>query len=410
MNRIAGILNFDHTPVDSSEINRMTHALKRRNHDAQSVWVSEEVGLSCTHIVGLAAEPTDRLLSLSPNEGCLITFDGRIDNRRELIAALNSQLANQPLPISDEEIVLAAYKTWGPKCPSHLIGDFAFAIWDKRKHWLVCARDHFGVKPFYYALTKEAFVFASTPTAILASEKVPPTIHEERIADFLINPLEGIDKTSSFYKDVFRLPPAHLLMVQADWMKIERYWELCPELHPEWKTDDELIEAFQELFSESVRCRLYNARVSASMLSGGMDSSSIVGVGRSILAKQGNDPLQTFAVISNHLSTNRETNSISSVLKQGNLQSHLISETELSRWMDKLVKAIEAEIEPFDCLMNLNRSVYLYAEERGLQAVLDGIDGDVLLSGSGRLTQLWREGLYRTIFEETLRADGLTAE
>jgi asparagine synthase (glutamine-hydrolysing) len=78
--------------------------------------------------------------------------------------------------------------------------------------------------------------------------------------------------------------------------------------------------------------------------------------------------------------------------------------------MDGLVQAIEAETEPFDCLMNLNRAVYLQAREKGIHALLDGVDGDVLLSGSGHLTQLWRQGAYRTIVRETLKADGLTAE
>jgi len=253
-------------------------------------------------------------------------------------------------------------------------------------------------------------VFASTPVGILASGKVPAIIHEERIADFLVNPLEGVDKTSSFYKSIFRLPPAHMLIIQSGGNRMECYWELRPKLPSELKTDDEYVEAFQDVFSESIRCRLYDAPASASMLSGGLDSSAIVGMGARILAEQGKEPIHVVAVRSNDQTINRETRYISSVLALAHIQPHLISEIELSQWMDALVDAIEKEGEPFDCLMNLNRAVYLHAREQGVTAVLDGVDGDVLLSGSGQLMQLWHEGAYRAVLEETIQAEGLTAE
>jgi asparagine synthase (glutamine-hydrolysing) len=120
--------------------------------------------------------------------------------------------------------------------------------------------------------------------------------------------------------------------------------------------------------------------------------------------------LHAFAVISDDAGINRETSHISSVLGQGNLQPHIISQTELLCRMDELVRAIEAEGEPFDCLMNLNRAVYLHAQDQNMTALLDGVDGDILLSGSGHLTQLCRQAAFRTLLEETWQADGLTAE
>ena len=413
MNRIAGILNFDNSPVDSDEINRVVNAMKFRSSDEQSIWINGEVGLGCTHIGVIPREHNYNLLSYPSDQQLLVAFDGRIDNRPDLLAILRPQRLAGSERISDEEIVLAAYEKWGRECPKHLIGDFALAVWDKEKHRLICVRDHFGVKPFYYYLSKASFVFASTPYALLASRKVPPVIHEERIADLLMEfggrGLEAVDRTSSFYKDVFRLPPAHMLIVQTGGMTLERYWELRPTVQSELRTEDEYLDSFQELFTEAVRCRLQDTSAPASMLSGGMDSSAIVGMGRRVLAEQGK-ALHAFAVLSNSAGINRETPYIFSVLDQGNVQSHLISETELSQWMDELVKAIEVEAEPFDGLMNLNRAVYLHAQKHGISALLDGIDGDILLSGSDHLTQLWRQGAYQTIIGETLRADGLTSE
>jgi len=414
MKRITGIFNLDRTPVDPGVMDQMLNTLKLGANDAGSVWVNEGVGLGCTDSGNMTRKPAALLYSSYPDLQCVITFDGRIDNRGELIDALKPQLTNEPLAISEEKIILAAYEKWGLECPRHLIGDFAFAIWDKRENWLICARDHFGVKPFYYHVSNESFVFGSTPNALFASRKVPIFIHEERIADLLLEfggeGLEGIDKTSSFYRNILRLPPAHQLIVQPGGIRMERYWELCPRRSPELKTDEECIEAFQGLFSESVRCRFYDAPASASMLSGGLDSSAIVGMGAKIQAGQGKDPIHVFAVRSNDQNINRDTHYISSVLTQAHVQPHPILEIELSQWMDSLLNAIEKEGEPFDCLMNLNRAVYRHAQDQGVTAVLDGVDGDVLLSGSGQLMQLWHERAYRMIIEETLRAGGLTAE
>jgi len=410
MNRIAGIFSLDNSPVDSDEINRMINAMKFHSHDKQSIWINGEVGLGFTHTGDIAREHNDRLLSHPPNEQWVITFDGRIDNRQELMAILRPQWLVGSARISDAEIVLAAYEKWKLECPKHLIGDFAFAIWDKEKHWLICIRDHFGVKPFYYYLSKASFMFASTPHALLASRKVPPLIHEERIADFLVNPLEGIDKTSSFYTDVFRLPPAHMLIVQAGGMTLERYWELCPTVRSELRTEAEYIESFQELFKEAISCRLQDASAPASMLSGGMDSSAIVGMGRKVLAEEGISPLHAIAAISNFAGKNRETTNIIAVIDQSDLQFHLVSETELIQRMDELVAVLETEAEPFDCLMNLSRAVYLHAQDQGLSALLDGVDGDILLSDSGYLMPLWRQGAYGAIIAETLKAEGPIAE
>ena len=185
MNCIAGIYNFDNTPVDSDELDRMLGVMKFQEQDGQSTWVEGGVGLGCTYIGDMLGEHDDRMLSQHPSEPWVITFDGRIDNRQDLFAVLKSQLADISKPISDEGLVLAAYEKWGQDCPKYLIGDFAFAIWDQVNHTLICVRDHFGVKPLYYFLSSQSFVFASTPRALLASEKVPLEFNEDRIADFL---------------------------------------------------------------------------------------------------------------------------------------------------------------------------------------------------------------------------------
>ena len=157
----------------------------------------------------------------------------------------------------DAGLALAAYLEWGEGCVEHFLGDFAFAVWDPRHRRLFCARDHMGMRQLiYHHSPGRFFAFATEPRAILVLPQVPYRINEARIADYLVEELEGIDKTSTFFEEVYRLPPAHTLTVTPEGMRQRRYWAL--EAGPELRlaSDDEYAEAFLEVFTEAVRCRL----------------------------------------------------------------------------------------------------------------------------------------------------------
>ena len=122
-----------------------------------------------------------------PETGCVITADVRLDNREELIAALDVHRD----PVGDAEIILGTYLKWGGDCPNHLLGDFAFAIWDPRHKRVFCARDHSGMRQLYYHHKRGSrFLFATEARAILVLPQVPYHLNEGRIADFLIQELE----------------------------------------------------------------------------------------------------------------------------------------------------------------------------------------------------------------------------
>jgi asparagine synthase (glutamine-hydrolysing) len=408
MNRIAGIFNFDHKPVEHADVVRMLNALKSQRRSKEHIWTEGFIGLGHTHAWDPGERTNGSFDAYPLPAGLQITFDGRIDNREDLLAILRPEWLMTASRITNETIVCAAYEKWGTQCPRRLIGDFALAIWDPERQLLMCTRDHFGVKPLYYSLTPRAFLFASTPDALLASGKVPAALREERIADFLVNPLEGIDKSSTFYRYLYRLPPAHTLIVQGNGMTIESYWRVQPTAYAIPMNETRYVEEFLDLFSEAVQCRLQDGVRVASMLSGGIDSSAIVTMGRSINVTEKQDPLTAFAFISQDANINRETSYIISVVKQGGLDTCFISEEEFSQQLARFVMAIEDESEPFDWLMNLSRAIYIAADDQEIDAVMDGIDGDILLNGSGHMIPLWSQGNYRTILEETLLSDGLT--
>src|SRR5207245_10257224 len=183
-------------------------------------------------------------------------------------------LLRAPSDATDAALILAAYERWGERCPEHLLGDFALAIWDARRATLFCARDHFGVKPFYYHHAPgRLFCFASEIKGLVALAEVPRRLNETRVADYLVPLLE--DKEITFYEEIVRLPPAHRMAVTREGVRMEQYWALDPEREIRMKSDGEYAEAFREIFTEAVRWRLRSAIPVESMSSGVLDSSSI---------------------------------------------------------------------------------------------------------------------------------------
>ena len=177
--------------------------------------------------------------------------------------------------------ILRAYQTWGEDCVNHLIGDFAFAIWDERDQRFFCARDHFGVKPFFYTYIDNEFAFSTSLNELLHNPKVSDTLNETAIGDYLLFGVNQ-DLSTTIFKDIQRLPPGHTLTVANGSIKIRRYWS--PETAKEirYRNPESYVEHFSELLSQAVADRLPADRV-AIMMSGGLDSTSIAAIARNQL-------------------------------------------------------------------------------------------------------------------------------
>jgi asparagine synthase (glutamine-hydrolysing) len=172
----------------------------------------------------------------------------------------------------DAESILNAYEKWGDDCVKHLLGDFAFAIWDDRRKRLFCARDHFGVKPFFYTHTGNSFNFSSS----LNELKVSTELNEIAIGDYLLFGVNQ-DQSTTIFKEIQRLPPGHTLTIENNQFKIQRYW--TPSLPPEvrFRDPETYVERFSELLDSAVADRLGTGRVAISM-SGGLDSTSLAAI------------------------------------------------------------------------------------------------------------------------------------
>jgi asparagine synthase (glutamine-hydrolysing) len=189
--------------------------------------------------------------------------------------------------VTDVELILRAYDRWGEQCVEHLLGDFAFAIWDGRKRRLFCARDHFGVKPFYYAHVSGNFVIINTLNCVRMHPAVSNKLDDQAIGDFLLFGFNQ-DLATTTFADIKRLPAAHYLTWSDGKVQVTRYWKLRAEGNISYNRASEYIERFEELLREAVDDRLRADRVCVSM-SGGIDSPAIAAVAKASLAKQFRD-------------------------------------------------------------------------------------------------------------------------
>ncbi len=403
MSGIAGILFHHARPVNSVDLIRMIKAIAHRGPDDEGHWTEGCIGLAHRMLWTTPESLFEKLPHIHNSGRYVITADTRIDNRDHLINILGLNDCGKRV-ITDCQIALAAYIKWGLNCLDRLIGDYAFAIWDKKESLLFCARDHIGVKPFYYYHSDKLFCFSSEIKSIFCLPEIPRKLNELKIAYHIATYFE--DKSITHYKDIFRLPPAHYLIVKDGRKKLGSYWSLDPEYEIRYNSDKEYAEAFREIFVTAVKDRLRSAYPIGSTLSGGLDSSSIACVSRNLLKEQGQERLHTFSAIfpslpKTDLRKIDERSFIEKVLSTGGFSPHFIEADRLSPLSDleKLTRtADEAVLAPN---LYIHHALYKTASENGVRIFLDGIDGDTTVShGLELLPELISKGNVNSLIKE----------
>ncbi|MBN8225477.1 MAG: hypothetical protein J0L89_11770 [Xanthomonadales bacterium] len=399
MSGLCGILRLDGALPTSSALEAMTAWLKRRGPEGTHHFLDGPVALGHTLLATTPEALVERLPLTESVGGCTITADLRLDNRDELIAAM--ELGRETRVVGDGELVLRAYLKWGEDCVHHLLGDFVFALWDQRVQKLFCARDHLGMKPLVYShVPGKLFAFASETRAVLAIDEAPRVINQGRIADFLENYLEGHDHTSTFFEDVYRLPPAHCLRVDASGVTVRRYWtlEADPELRLE--SDQAYADGLLQVLTQAVASRLRCVGPIGSMLSGGMDSGSVSAIAARLLAERGQGLLHTLSCAGPDPATCVETRAIHAAMTIPDIVPHIANHADLSPWRDELIRLTLESDEPFDGHMTLVRTAYLMARDAGIKVVLDGVAGDSALPSVSRTARLVRRGRLHRAWRE----------
>lgn len=403
MSAIAALFSRAGRPVDESVLAAMIAAQRRRGPDAQRVHVMGNVGLGQAALF-TTRESAHEMQPCTLDGSIWIAADARIDARTDLRAALRAAGRDVSADVTDAALILHAYHAWGAACVEHLIGEFAFVIWDGPAGRLCCARDHTGCRSLYIHVTDALFACASMTSALLAVPDIPRRLDEGRIADYLVGFLEGIDTTSTWYRDLQRLPPATCLTVTPDRMTRRTYWTPDPRRTLRFRSDDEAVEGFRTIFMAAVTDRLREPDRVGSMLSGGIDSSSVVGFARQHLRVNGGPPLPVFSAVSAD-GSDVETQIIRAALTLDHLEAHSLTDAEYADLADDLNALYDAAEEPFDMTMPIPQAMYALAARRGLKALLDGVAGDLVTTlGGNHLTFVIR-GLH--LIDAVREAHGL---
>ncbi len=267
---ISGILNLtaETVPGLSSKLRVMNHLLRHRGPDGEGTWIhpNGHVGFAHRRLSIIDLSTGDQ--PMTDRAGNWIVFNGEIYNYIELREELG---LHNFVSTSDTEVILFAYRKWGADCVNHLRGMFAFALWDEANHTLFCARDRFGIKPFYYTVAGNTFYFASEVKALLPFvDQIETDL--EGFKDYLAFQFCLAGKT--LFKGVQELLPGHFLRVANGTLDVRRYWEVYYELD-----FDHTAKYFEErlcaLLTDSVQMHLRSDVPVGAYLSGGLDSSIV---------------------------------------------------------------------------------------------------------------------------------------
>ncbi|RYD05678.1 hypothetical protein N752_07215 [Desulforamulus aquiferis] len=193
---------------------------------------------------------------------------------------------------------MRAYIKWGYDCSKHLVGDYSFVIWDKKRQELFCSVDHTGTNTFYYFCSPNIFAFSTLLKPLFVLREITKEFNDTWIADFLATPsvMHQLDPELTVYKDIYLLPSGTNLIVRPDSTTKRVYWKVEQQSKLFLQTDNDYVEAFREIFCEAVRCRLRSSRPVGVMMSGGLDSTSVACMAAQLLAKSGLE-LQAYSAL-----------------------------------------------------------------------------------------------------------------
>ena len=313
--------------------------------------------------------------------GCMAVADARIDNRKELMAALD--LGPSAHPPSDTALILASYLRWQEGAPGKIIGDFAFAVWDPRQGHLFCARDRMGVRPLYYLRRDDRFACASHPAPLLSLPGVSARRDEQRIACYLARICP--EEEATFYEDVRRLPPGSSLLANARGVATRQYWSPLDVRTNPSMDEREAVSTFRTLFAEAVRCRLQGVVAVGSTLSGGLDSSLITCQASALIDRKAGGSLHTFSAIfpslpPASLARIDERRYMEEVRRHCHPDAHDLMADRLQPFAT-LTDDVRSTGQPFfGPNMYIHNGMYESAARHGVKVFLDGTDGDSVVS------------------------------
>lgn len=366
---IVGYMNLNGAMVDANIIDNMCQTLVHRGPDEAGTFVDKNIGIGMRRLSIIDLKTGTQPITNEDNT-LYIVFNGEIYNYREL----KPDLVNKGHIFrtnSDTEVILHLYEEHSEGCLEYLNGMFAFAIWDKRKKKLFCARDRLGIKPFYYFLDKDRLIFGSELKTILEEKGLDLGLNFEALSQYLA--FEFIPFPNTLIKNIKKLPPGHFMYAGDDGVQIRQYW--YPEnIEEKVRSEADVIEELYSLLKDSVSLRLRSDVPFGAFLSGGIDSSSIVALMSDLL----DGDVKTFSIGFDDKTYN-ELDSASQVARLFNTDhKEQVIDPSAIDLIEKLINHMDDPIGDFSIF-----PTYLVSKlaRESVKVVLSGDGGDELFGG-----------------------------
>ena len=395
---ICGIIKFNDSTPETEKIQKMMKVMKHRGPDDEGIFIADNVGLGFVRLSIIDLSPlghqpmfsSEKVKSNRVTNGgrYVIIYNGEVYNYIELREELKT-IGYEFKSNTDTEVVLNSYIEWGEKCLGKFNGMWAFAIYDRASNELFCARDRFGIKPFYYYADDEQFIFASEIPSILSILKKKPTANDQAIFDFLV--FNRTDQTEqTFFNEIKKLQHGHILRIQNSEFRIQKWYDLRERVS---KADGfRNGEEFRALFSNAVELRLRSDVPVGVCLSGGLDSSSIVST---LLKDYDKNDLNTFSAVYEKGQIGDESDYIKTYSSE--LSNMFYTTPNAESLYDDLMMFIRAQGEPIPSTSPYAQFKVMQLAKEHVVVTLDGQGADEELAGYDYFFGFYFKDLFRNL-------------
>ncbi len=395
---IFGIIGLN-ARVPAEVLERATRSLAHRGpDDGGTVILHEsapeeiEIGLGNRRLAILDLSPLGHQPMHDPATGNWIVYNGEVYNFREVRAKLE-RAGQRFISLSDTEVILKAYAHWGEKCLDEFRGMFAFAIWDARRHRLFVARDPMGIKPLYYYRSDRYFMFSSEVRTLLGTDLVPRIIDPAGLINYLT--FGSLYDPNTLVEGVSALPAGHSITWENGKLTQTEYWDLIDPEYDACLADAgsrrELETQIAEMLDESARMQLVSDVPVGVFLSGGIDSSSLVG----ILSRNGVRP-STFSIVF------RESDYSEAEYSRAIAQQFRTDHHEITVSQSDLFAATAPAIRAMDLPTIDGINTYFVSERAraaGVKVALSGLGGDEMFAGYASFRTVPRMERFATVWQ-----------
>jgi len=284
---ICGVFDSSGNPVDRELLARMNLSILHRGPDGDGMYFDRGIGMANRRLSIIDLEGGSQPI-FNEDQSVAVVFNGEIYNYIELRAELESK-GHVFRTHSDTEVIVHGYEEWGFDCTNRFNGMFVFSLWDCKKRRLFIARDHLGIKPLYYVSLGSRLLFGSEIKCLLADPECPREVDLQALSQLFT--LRYVPSPRTLFRGIFKLPPAHRMIVQSSGIQIERYWKSTPKIRTR-VVQSELIEEYQQLVQDAVRLQMRSDVPVGLFLSSGVDSSCLL----ALMSRLSNQPVRTFTI------------------------------------------------------------------------------------------------------------------